>query len=81
MIGCTANFQNPAFLASDILSLGGKLRMFGEPFAGRRPSGDESVFDFAARRIGPEAAAVLVDDSSPLAVSPRTGSRRTRASS
>lgn len=51
----------PAFLASDILSFGGKLRMFGEPFAARRPAGDESVFDFAARRIGPEAAAVLVD--------------------
>jgi protoporphyrinogen/coproporphyrinogen III oxidase len=50
------------FLRSPVLSWRGRLRVFGEPFATRRPEGrDESVFDFAARRIGPEAASVLVD--------------------
>jgi protoporphyrinogen/coproporphyrinogen III oxidase len=50
------------FLRSPVLSVKGRLRVFAEPFAGRRPEGaDESVYDFAARRIGPEAAAVLVD--------------------
>jgi protoporphyrinogen/coproporphyrinogen III oxidase len=40
----------------------GRLRVFAEPFASARPEGaDESVYDFAARRIGPEAASVLVD--------------------
>lgn len=50
------------FLRSGVLSLGGRVRVFGEPFARPRPQGkDESVYDFAARRIGPEAAGVLVD--------------------
>ena len=50
-----------AFLKSGILSPLGKLRLLWEPLAGKRPlEGDESVFDFAARRIGPEAAEVLV---------------------
>lgn len=49
------------FLASDLLSLKGRLRVLGEPFARARPEGDETVFDFAARRIGREAAAILVD--------------------
>jgi oxygen-dependent protoporphyrinogen oxidase len=50
-----------AFLKSGILSPLGKLRLLWEPFAGKRPAeGDESVFDFAARRIGAEAAEVLV---------------------
>jgi protoporphyrinogen/coproporphyrinogen III oxidase len=51
-----------SFLRSPVLSLRGRLRVFGEPFARSRPEGqDESVYDFAARRIGPEAASVLVD--------------------
>jgi protoporphyrinogen/coproporphyrinogen III oxidase len=51
-----------SFLRSRVLSVRGRLRVLGEPFARSRPSGvDESVFDFAARRIGPEAAAILVD--------------------
>jgi len=50
----------PAFLTSDILSWPAKLRVAMEPFARRRPDGDESVFDFAARRIGRESARVLV---------------------
>ncbi|MFN0150296.1 MAG: protoporphyrinogen oxidase [bacterium] len=53
----------PAFFASPLLSIGGRLRVLGEPFvpARRAADGDESVFDFAARRIGAEAARVLVD--------------------
>ncbi len=49
------------FLRSPLLSLPGRLRVFGEPFARPRPPGDETVFAFAARRIGAEAADVLVD--------------------
>ncbi len=50
-----------AFLSSDVLPLGGRLRVLGEPFASRAPKGDETVFDFARRRIGSAAAEVLVD--------------------
>jgi oxygen-dependent protoporphyrinogen oxidase len=51
-----------SFLSSDVLSLKGRLRVFGEPLVPqRRSEADESVFDFARRRIGREAAAVLVD--------------------
>ncbi|MFO7895216.1 MAG: protoporphyrinogen oxidase [Longimicrobiales bacterium] len=51
-----------SFLRSGLLSLRGRLRLFGEPFARSRPEGvDETIYDFAARRIGPEAASVLVD--------------------
>jgi protoporphyrinogen/coproporphyrinogen III oxidase len=51
-----------SFLRSAVLSPRGRLRVFAEPFARARPEGqDESVYDFAARRIGPEAASVLVD--------------------
>ncbi|MBI5836124.1 MAG: protoporphyrinogen oxidase [Candidatus Eisenbacteria bacterium] len=49
------------FFASPMLSLGGKLRILGEPFIPQKKDGvDESVEAFAARRIGPEAARVLV---------------------
>jgi oxygen-dependent protoporphyrinogen oxidase len=50
-----------AFMTSDILPLSGRLRLLGEPFARRRPDHDETVFDFARRRIGQQAAEVLVD--------------------
>ena len=51
-----------SFLAGSVLSLPGKLRLLGEPFVPRRRAdSDESVFDFAARRIGKEAAGTLVD--------------------
>lgn len=51
-----------AFLGSPVLSLRGRLRVLAEPLAPRGPRGvDESVHAFAARRIGEEAAAVLVD--------------------
>jgi protoporphyrinogen/coproporphyrinogen III oxidase len=52
----------PAFLTSDILSVRGRLRVLWEYFvSARRDTRDESIFDFAARRIGPEAAERLVD--------------------
>jgi len=50
-----------AFAASSLLPLGGRLRVFGEPFARSKPEGDETVFDFARRRIGRTAAEILVD--------------------
>jgi len=50
-----------AFMLSDILPLGGRLRLIAEPFARTRPDHDETVFDFARRRIGRRAAEVLVD--------------------
>ncbi|MEP0775596.1 MAG: protoporphyrinogen oxidase, partial [Acidobacteriota bacterium] len=49
------------FLRSDVLSLTGRLRVLLEPFQPRARAGDESVFAFACRRIGREAAEVLVD--------------------
>ena len=54
--------HSPAsFLTSGLLSAGGKLRIAVEPFARRRPEGDETIHAFAARRIGPEAADALID--------------------
>jgi oxygen-dependent protoporphyrinogen oxidase len=50
-----------AFMLSDILPIGGRLRLLAEPFARARPDHDETVFDFARRRIGRRAAEVLVD--------------------
>jgi oxygen-dependent protoporphyrinogen oxidase len=49
----------PALLKSDLLSAGGKLRLLGEPLVGR-VSHEETVYDFAARRLGEEAARNLV---------------------
>lgn len=51
----------PAFLAGDVLPLLGKLRVLWEPFAKGRPDAEESVWQFAARRIGKPAADVLID--------------------
>jgi oxygen-dependent protoporphyrinogen oxidase len=50
-----------SFLASDVLPLYGRLRVLAEPFARGRPPVDETVFEFARRRIGRSAAEVLVD--------------------
>jgi oxygen-dependent protoporphyrinogen oxidase len=50
-----------AFLKSRLLSWPGKLRIAMEPFARRRPDGDETIHAFASRRIGGEAAEVLID--------------------
>ncbi|HTB57204.1 MAG TPA: protoporphyrinogen oxidase [Polyangia bacterium] len=49
----------PALIKTNLLSARGKLRLLREPFVRRRESNDandESVFDFVARRFGPEAA-------------------------
>lgn len=52
----------PAFLASDVLPMSAKLRVLREPFVpARRSGGEESVFEFASRRIGVGAAEQLVD--------------------
>ena len=50
-----------SFVRSGILSPRGKLRLLAEPLARRSRKVDESVHEFAARRIGGEAASVLVD--------------------
>ena len=52
-----------SFLRSPVLSVPGRLRLFLEPFissAAARDGGDETIYDFASRRIGDEAARVLV---------------------
>jgi oxygen-dependent protoporphyrinogen oxidase len=49
------------FLASGLLSWRGKLRIALEPVARSRPPGDETIHEFATRRIGREAADVLID--------------------
>ena len=49
-------------VASDLLSPAGKLRLLLEPWARRAPAGrEETVFEFAARRVGREAAEALID--------------------
>jgi oxygen-dependent protoporphyrinogen oxidase len=50
-----------AFLRSRLISARAKLRIAWEPFAGPRVESDESIHDFASRRIGHEAASTLVD--------------------
>ena len=50
-----------AFIKSKLLSFGGKLRIFKEPFVPvRRADSEESVASFARRRIGDEAAERMV---------------------
>ncbi|XXF79339.1 protoporphyrinogen oxidase [Myxococcaceae bacterium GXIMD 01537] len=52
----------PAFLRSDVLPLGARLRMVAELFSGRGPEGvDESIADFGRRHIGRGATQVLLD--------------------
>jgi len=51
-----------SLLSSPALSWRGKLRLALEPFAPSAPAGvDETVYDFSRRRIGEEAAVMLVD--------------------
>jgi protoporphyrinogen/coproporphyrinogen III oxidase len=50
-----------SFFGSALLSPAGRLRVACEPFARRRPEGDETIHEFATRRIGREAADVLID--------------------
>ncbi len=51
------------FMTSPLLSAAGRMRLMKEPFVKPKRDWDvdESVFDFAARRIGPEAARTLID--------------------
>lgn len=50
------------FMASGLLSRKGRLRIAAELFiSARREKRDESIFDFAVRRIGREAAEILID--------------------
>ncbi len=51
----------PLFLLSSALPLLGRLRVLLEPWARKPPRGEETVFDFARRRIGRSAAEILVD--------------------
>jgi oxygen-dependent protoporphyrinogen oxidase len=51
----------PSLLSTDILSPAGKLRLMLEPFIPRSRKSEETVYEFAARRIGREAAENLVD--------------------
>jgi len=57
-----------AFIKSRLLSLSGKLRIFREPFIGKRTANDEeSILSFARRRIGRQAE-LLAGDAAPGAV-------------
>ncbi|NBD07704.1 MULTISPECIES: protoporphyrinogen oxidase [Corallococcus] len=52
----------PAFLKSDILPLASRLRVLGELFSGRNPTGsDESLAALGRRHLGREATSVLLD--------------------
>jgi oxygen-dependent protoporphyrinogen oxidase len=52
----------PAFLKSDILPLGARLRVMAELFTGRPPEGvDESLAAFGRRHLGEVATTVLLD--------------------
>ena len=51
----------PTLISSGILSPAGKLRLLLEPWARPAGAGEETVYEFARRRIGAEAAEVLVD--------------------
>jgi oxygen-dependent protoporphyrinogen oxidase len=51
----------PAFFKSGLMGLGGKLRIALEPFVAKGGSGEESLADFARRRLGTEAFEKLID--------------------
>ncbi len=50
-----------SLLRSDLLSLGGKLRLLAEPLVPRGGEPGESLLGFAGRRLGAEAAERLLD--------------------
>ena len=58
---CASARRPVSLLTSPALSWSGKLRLLGEPFAGRALGPRGTVYDFASRRIGSEAAEMLVD--------------------
>jgi oxygen-dependent protoporphyrinogen oxidase len=51
----------PAFFSSNLLSICGRLRIIYEIFAPRSSSDDETLADFARRRLGREAYEKLID--------------------
>lgn len=57
---CEPPMSPGTLLTSPVLSWPAKLRLAWEPFAARRVDVDESIYEFAARRIGHEPADVLV---------------------
>jgi oxygen-dependent protoporphyrinogen oxidase len=57
---CAVPTSPPALVTTRLLSLRAKVRLAFEPFAAPRTDDDESIHDFAARRIGSEAAETLV---------------------
>ena len=59
---CQVPDSPKGLITTTAISWQAKLRLMAEPFAPGPPSGvDESVFEFARRRIGAEAAEMLVD--------------------
>ncbi len=50
-----------SLLTTRVLTPAGRLRLLLEPWVRSAPAGEESVFDFAARRFGRETAEVLAD--------------------
>jgi len=51
----------PKFMTSSVLSVRGRLRVLREPWVRTRTTETESLWEFAARRIGREAADYLID--------------------
>lgn len=51
----------PAFLTSSLMTLPGRLRVIGEMFVPGRPKDEETLADFARRRLGREAYEKLID--------------------
>jgi oxygen-dependent protoporphyrinogen oxidase len=58
---CPVPDSPASLLTSPVLSLPGRLRLLCEPFVGSTSRDNETVYDFARRRIGAEAAEALVD--------------------
>lgn len=51
----------PEFFSSKLLSVGGRLRVMGEVFAGRAKKPDETLAEFGTRHLGREAFEKLID--------------------
>jgi oxygen-dependent protoporphyrinogen oxidase len=58
---CEVPLSVRGFLRTPLLSPAAKVRLALEPFAHHRPGAEESIHQFARRRIGEQAAAVFVD--------------------
>lgn len=64
----------PEFLKSRLLSVPGRLRVFGELFSGRAKKPDETLAEFGTRHLGREAFEKLID---PMASGVFAGDART----